>query len=124
LCKKLRYYRIGRFRKRLLTAPVVPPIAPLILPPRAVTDTVSESSVENNLGRSSKPRPAKKAVPARPTVREGTIEDIDRIDELTLEDFDVDWSKVQIPQKAEGERMTEREMHVAVESFLDSLRER
>jgi hypothetical protein len=32
--------------------------------------------------------------------------------------------RIEIPQKAEGERLTNHEMHAAVESFLSSLKER
>jgi len=41
---------------------------------------------------------------------------------LTLEDFDVDFSKVVLPEKAPGERMTAQEMDVAVESFIAGLK--
>ena len=59
-----------------------------------------------------------------PRSRESNPKDIERIDSLTLEDFDLDLSRIEIPQKAEGERLTDHEMHAAVESFLSSLKER
>jgi hypothetical protein len=59
-----------------------------------------------------------------PVVREATVEDIDRLESLTLEDFDVDFDRVTIPEKPDGERLTSQELHSAVESFLDTLRER
>ena len=53
--------------------------------------------------------------------REATAEDIERIESLTLEDFAADFSAVELP--TEG-RMSEDQMKDAVESFLDTLRER
>jgi hypothetical protein len=59
-----------------------------------------------------------------PVVREATVEDIDRLESNTLEDFDVDFDRVTIPEKPDGERLTSRELQSAVEGFLDTLRER
>ena len=56
-------------------------------------------------------------------VREANLADIDRIGSLTLDDFAADFDKVQLPEKAEGERMTSEELKVAAESFLATLRE-
>ena len=56
-------------------------------------------------------------------VRDATLADIDRIESLTLDDFAADFDKVQLPEKAEGERLTSEELKVAAESFLASLRE-
>ena len=47
-----------------------------------------------------------------------------RIDEMKLEDFDVDLSRVELPQKPDGERLTTQELDSAVESFLSALQER
>lgn len=109
-CRKLRYYEIARFRRCLLPAPRVTPIQPVTPAPatdaRAATAPVSEEGTSAG------------------TTREATFEDIVRIDELMLEDFAVDFDRVKLPQKAEGERMTSQEMDTAVESFLAALRER
>ena len=43
---------------------------------------------------------------------------------MKLEDFDVDLSRVELPQKPEGERLTIQELDSAVESFLSALQER
>jgi hypothetical protein len=59
-----------------------------------------------------------------PAVRDATVEDIDRLQSLTLEDFDVDFDRIQVPQKPEGERLTSQELNAAVESFLNTLRDR
>jgi hypothetical protein len=53
-----------------------------------------------------------------------TPEDLEHIDELTLEDFDIDFDRVVLPEKAEGERFTKAELDLAVDSFIDALRER
>ena len=60
----------------------------------------------------------------KPVVREAGIEDIDRLETLTLEDFDVDFDRIKIPEKPDGERLSSEELHSAVESFLSTLRER
>ena len=52
-------------------------------------------------------------------IRDGTVADVERIESLTLEDFAIDFSKVQIPDREGPLRM--REMKVAVETFLSSL---
>ena len=51
--------------------------------------------------------------------REGTVEVIERIESLTLEDFATDFSKLSIPDK-EGP-LSDGEMKVAVDAFLSSL---
>lgn len=55
--------------------------------------------------------------------RDATLADIDRIESLTLNDFAADFDKVQLPEKAEGERLTSEELKAAAESFLATLRE-
>ena len=52
-------------------------------------------------------------------IREATVEDIERIESLTLEDFATDFSKVPIPD-GEGP-ISEPEMKTAVDTFLNSL---
>ncbi len=54
-------------------------------------------------------------------VREATVEDIDRLESLTLEDFAADFDKVKLP---DSEKLTEQELTAAVDSFLATLRER
>ena len=56
-----------------------------------------------------------------PKSREATVEDIDRLETLKLEDLDVDFSGVKIPESG---RLTDDDMQVAVDSFMASLRER
>ena len=63
----------------------------------------------------SAPQVEKEAV----VIRDATVEDVERIDSLTLADFATDFSKVPIPDR-EGP-MSEPEMKAAVDVFLDSL---
>lgn len=112
LCKKLRYYRIPAFRRCLLAPPQLRPIEP-----------VGQAAAARGVNPDSAPAPAPAPVQAEVT-REATMEDLQRIDELTLEDFAVDFDRVQIPNKPAGERMTPQEMNAAVDSFLAALRTR
>jgi hypothetical protein len=41
---------------------------------------------------------------------------------LTLDDFETDFSGVELPVPESGERLTEQELGAAVESFLASLK--
>ena len=109
-CRKVRYFEDARFQARLLPAPQVAGIAPINreTPPAAVVG----SSVSKNLGTSAEPTPS---------THGATPADLDRIETLTLEDFAVDFSKVAMPQTNPGERLTEQQLDVAVESFLASL---
>ena len=53
-----------------------------------------------------------------------TVDDIEHIEQLTLEDFDVDFDKVKLPQKAEGELFSDAELSTGVNSFFAAVRER
>ena len=57
----------------------------------------------------------------KPRTREATVADIDRIETLTLDDFDADFSQVAIPDM---DRLSERDLQVAAASFLSALREK
>jgi hypothetical protein len=57
-------------------------------------------------------------------VRDATAEDIARLDSLTLDDFDADFSAVRVPEKADGERLTHKELREAADDFLASLQAR
>ena len=63
------------------------------------------------------PRPEGRVV-----TREATVADLSRLESLTLEDFAVDFGRVQLPEKRSGERLTSQELQAAVESFLETLR--
>jgi type IV secretion system protein VirD4 len=118
-CRKIRYFSDRRFRKRLLPPPTVP------LPPesaRVVTAHPVCKSTSRRVNdarsdpRASIPEPPKKD---EVVIREGTAEDIERIDSLTLEDFATDFSKVPIPDK-EGP-LPDGEIQIAAGAFLKAL---
>ena len=108
-CRKIRYFEDPRFTRRLLPAPEVP------------QQKAAEAQTPSGNPPSARTAPSE-AVRAVETVeRDATAEDIERIESLTLEDFAADFSAVELP--AEG-RMSEDQMKDAVESFLETLRER
>src|SRR5580700_1924570 len=120
-CRKIRYFTDRRFRKRLLPAPEV------ALPPQPGMPAIAEPSqaaspaivMADSAGTAAPPAAAREVKRDSVGVREATIQDVERIESLTLQDFDTDFSKVQIPDK-EGP-LSEGEMKTAVESFLSSL---
>src|SRR5579863_2670264 len=115
--RKLRYFEDRRFAARLLPPPAEasPGAARRAAAPHPIADSLAEPPATE-----SSPREA--ATP--PTVREATVEDIDRLESLTLEDFDVDLKNVKIPEKPPGERLSSEELNAAVDSFLESLKAR
>jgi hypothetical protein len=52
-------------------------------------------------------------------IPDATLEDVERIESLTLEDFAFDFSKVQFPDR-DGP-LSQGEMKAAVDTFLNSL---
>jgi type IV secretion system protein VirD4 len=106
-CRKIRYFEDARFRARLLPPPVVKGIAPI---PRETPPAAGAAGgVNQNLsGLAESP----------PTTRTATHADLERIETLTLEDFAVDFSSVQIPQTKPGEQLSDYEMDRVVESFM------
>ena len=108
-CRKIRYFEDPRFTRRLLPAPEVP--------------QQKAAEAQPPSGSPPDPRTApSEAIRAVETVeRDATTDDIERIESLTLEDFAADFSAVELP--TEG-RMSEDQMKDAVESFLETLRER
>jgi type IV secretion system protein VirD4 len=119
-CRKIRYFEDRRFRARLLPPPQV---LPAEAPPLQVHPVPTERAGEVAAPPPVDPRAGPEA-PAAAVTREGTVQDIERLDSLKLEDFAAPLDEVTLPQKAEGERLTEEEMHAAVEGFLQTLRER
>jgi type IV secretion system protein VirD4 len=119
LARKNRYYQDPFFKKRLIKPPQHATPAGLKSMPKPASLDEPASSVDAESMNAIEP-----VTQPKPRSREAGVKDIDRIDSLTLEDFDLDLSRIEIPEKAEGERLTDHEMHAAVESFLSSLKER
>lgn len=123
-CRKIRYYQDPRFLSRLRPPPErAAPESPPVLPS---TPPVDSSGVEGKgaLGAAVVSSDVVSRDPDRePTVatREGTVADVKRLESLTLEDFDVDFSRVQLPEKAAGERHTTEEIQAVADSFVESL---
>jgi type IV secretion system protein VirD4 len=107
-CRKIRYFEDARFKARLFPPPERPPAVEL-------------PTVTSAARRATPASPAEAEESVGPPTREGGIEDIDRLETLTLEDFDADFSQVKLPESG---RLTDQDLGVAVESFLASLRER
>ncbi len=124
-CRKIRYFEDRRFKARLLPPPATAapsyssPAAAVIISAREIAERRPETGAI--MSAASEPR---SAASSGSTVREATAEDLKRIESLTLEDFALDFSNVDIPDKAEGERMTSEELQRAVDSFLETIRER
>lgn len=73
-------------------------------------------------------RPGAKMAPSpgsdgKGITRLATVEDMERIESLTLEDFEVDVSKVEVPETQPDERLSESQIDAAVERFIASLKE-
>ncbi len=121
-CKKIRYFQDRRFTARLLPPPEH--AAPITMP-SSETPVSVDSVVETPAGNSPPPESMPREVPeAGPATREATIADIERLESLTLEEFAVNFDRVKIPQKADGERLTSEELNATVRSFLDTLKTR
>jgi type IV secretion system protein VirD4 len=127
LCRKIRYYRVAALRDRIRKPPLVPaielrrdgalpdregaaePVDRGHSPDASLTDSPSdvrgpESPAD---GAGSAPRP------------EARVEAEDPIEALTLDDFEADFSRVEIPEH-DGP-LTKEEMQTAVASFLETL---
>lgn len=121
LAYKNRYFEDRFFRRRVLPPP------PTACPGRARVQPVSTATpIQSPLPETNPDTAGGASVESlqRPIrTRAATVEDIERIESLTLDDFAADFRKVEIPQKPDGERLTEAELHTAVESFLATLRE-
>jgi type IV secretion system protein VirD4 len=117
-CLKIRYFSEMRFRKRLLPAPTTPVAGcrwPLV--PTRASESAAASVADDFRADTAV------AAPAPPSeevvIREATPADIERVESLTLEDFAADFSKVEIPTREAP--LSEQEMKIAVDTFLQSL---
>jgi type IV secretion system protein VirD4 len=128
LCRKIRYYKVPALRNRIRKPPAVPAIELRRAGGHPHREDVAEpvetadsngSSVPD--AESDTPREALNTVGADTSLRvhEASVEDIDRADTLTLEDFETDFSRVAIPEH-DGP-LTPPELQTAVTDFLDTL---
>jgi type IV secretion system protein VirD4 len=119
-CRKIRYFLDKRFTTRLLPPPkTAAPALPVALALEAPTTDASPETQGAKPADSTPPDRVKK-----PATREATVEDIDRLESLTLEDFAADFDQVVVPDKPDGERLSSEELQSAVNSFLNTLKER
>ena len=108
-CRKIRYFEDSRFTHRLLPAPEVPQQKPAEaqLPPGPATEShVADVDMQPD---------------GKPLERDATIDDIERIESLTLEDFAADFSAIELP--TEGQMSTEQIKDAAL-LFVETLRAR
>jgi type IV secretion system protein VirD4 len=133
LARKIRYWKDRRFRARLLPPPHTPApegqwrrrmaqapstARPSRPRPTAPPDSQEDHAMQQNLNYSGQPQGP--SSPQREyVVREATVADLDRLDTLTLEDFDIDVSKVPIPN---DRNLTARDIEQAAQDFLAALR--
>jgi type IV secretion system protein VirD4 len=120
--RKIRYFNERRFKALIGPPPryASPALANGEAPPPAVP-RAAHAAGDASLAAALDPTGSKP--PRRRPGRRATPRDIARIEELTLDDFDVDLDDVVLPKKAEGERLTKAELDGAVESFIAALRE-
>jgi type IV secretion system protein VirD4 len=116
-CRKIRYYRDPRFRRRLLPPPRQatpiprmstrsPPRAPMAVPaPAPGSGEVLEADSK---------------APQEVLQHAATVEDIERLDSITIEDFADRLKNLKFEQA--GERPTESELDADVNQLLDALR--
>jgi type IV secretion system protein VirD4 len=106
-CQKIRYYKDRRFTIRRHPPPTV--AAPDPQPEEgSLRPHVQLAAVESSEGRSIE----------ESVVREATIEDIDRIDQLQLADFAAPIEQIKVPQDG---RLTDEQMNHLASEFLDVL---
>ncbi len=118
-CRKIRHFDDARFKGRLL--PPLRDVAPRSHTRSHESAIEPRSTIESGLPAADS---ALDPVGPMPQVREATVADLDRLESLTLEDFVADFSQVEIPERAAGERMSTDEMNAAVDSFLQTLKAR
>jgi type IV secretion system protein VirD4 len=113
LARKIRYYEVPWLAERVMVPPEVCAIEPIV--------SLAARPEETRSGETDAAPPVASEAGSELCVRPATLDDIDRIDELTLQDFDLDLSSVVFPQVAPGERLTESDLQRGAESFLAAL---
>jgi type IV secretion system protein VirD4 len=143
-CRKIRYFADRRFRRRLHSPPDHPAPKPSVpfqsrngpqvavakegpstsVAPRAAADPGGEPSTAAGSNCTESDTTPASSPPNEDQVvtRDATVDDIERIDSLTLEDFATDFSRFRVPDR-EG-RLSDAEMGATVEQFMTTLRTR
>ena len=127
-CRKIRYFAERGFRGRLL-----PPLEnPAPFRRASAPPSVAPSDTPGGQGEAHAPPGESGAVAASSSAappvreasvtREATVDDVEHLESLTLEDFATDFSQVQMPVR-EG-RLSDVEMSAAVDRFMTTLRAR
>jgi len=113
LARKNRYFEDRLFRERLLPAPQ-----------RARPGTVAAAAPPPFLA--GDPFLVTEAPASAPAGREREPEDEVQVEgnQLRFGELEVDMGRVVLPEKPDNERLTKEELDLAVESFMDALRER
>jgi type IV secretion system protein VirD4 len=114
-CRKIRYFKDRRFRKRLMPPPAValpPNGGSLITQPARQLSVAGADAVKQS---GTAPVHAKEEV----VIRDGTVEDIERIESLTLDDFAMEFPAITSPP-GDGP-MSDEEMKTRVDAFHSSL---
>ena len=127
LCRKIRYYRVAALRNRIRKPPEVPAIELRrgAAQPDGEGGAAAEPTDSSRISAAIDAAPAPGEAPNTDgtntaiRVHEASVEDVDRADTLTLEDFETDFSRVEIPEH-EGS-LTPQELQTAVTNFLDTL---
>jgi type IV secretion system protein VirD4 len=143
-CQKVRYFSDRRFRARLLPPPAkpspnwtpAPTRSALARPAEGVATAASHASPPGDPTAESAESPLRERdsrsergttthpgrTPARRAAqtREATVEDVKRIGALTLDDYETNFSKIPIPDRAR--RLTDQELTTAAQHAIDLLR--
>jgi type IV secretion system protein VirD4 len=124
LCRKIRYYAVAALRNRIRKAPAVPGIElrqQRLAPAQELTEVQPPSSMpaDRRSAGGELQETGQAGAPAALRLHEGTVQDVDRADELQEQDFEVDFSQTIVPDH-DG-KMSESEMETAVSSYVASL---
>jgi type IV secretion system protein VirD4 len=112
-CHKIRYFSDSRFRKRLLPPPKHP--APVLPNPKPGPEAATSPSAASGPAASTTVISQEK-----PVFRDATVDDIEHIESLTCADFEVDVTKIEVPQR-DGQ-LSDPEMKAHVAQFLDTIK--
>jgi type IV secretion system protein VirD4 len=106
-CRKIRYFDDARFRSRLRDAPVV-----------QIHEIQNAVALHEGQSRVMGHEQAAAANLSSRRTREATLADIDHLQEMTLDDFDIDVEQIQLPLDTS---LSDTDLQRAAEQFLASL---